>query len=125
EAATPQPPRSYPGYPRWLLPRVGRRWWPSLDRVLTRRRCTYPLGTHLPSARTLGRVLHLSHGITGDVWKGPTPSAGGLQALELYLTVLTPGWLPAGWYHYDRAGHHLAQLASGAGREELRPHVPS
>jgi SagB-type dehydrogenase family enzyme len=124
-AARPSPPRSYPGYPRFPLPRTGRRWWPSLDRVLAKRRCTYPLGTRLPSPRTLGRVLQLSHGITGDSWAGPTPSAGGLQALELYLAILTPDWPPSGLYHYDRSGHHLSQLASGVGRVELQPSIPS
>jgi SagB-type dehydrogenase family enzyme len=124
-AANPTPPRSYSGYPRFALPRVGRRWWPPLDRVLAKRRCTYPLGTQQPSPRTLGRVLRLSHGITGPSWAGPAPSAGGLQALELYLAVLTPGWLAPGLYHYDRVGHRLSQLASGVGRAELQPLIPS
>jgi SagB-type dehydrogenase family enzyme len=124
-AATPGPPRSYPGYPRVPLPRVGRRWWPPLDRALANRRCTYPLGTEPPAPRTLGRVLLLSHGVTGASWAGPVPSAGGLQALELYLASLTPGWLPPGVYHYDRVGHHLSELAGGVGRAELQPLVPS
>jgi SagB-type dehydrogenase family enzyme len=125
DAARPSSPRAYPGYPCFALPRLGRRWWPALDRVLARRRCTYPLGTALPSPRTLGRVLGLSHGITGASWAGPAPSAGGLQALELHLAVLTPGWLSAGLYHYDRAGHHLSQLASGVDRVHLQPIIPS
>jgi SagB-type dehydrogenase family enzyme len=52
------------------------------------------------------------------------PSAGSLQALELYLAVLSSGWLPTGWYHYDRAGHHLVRLAETS-RAELLPIVPS
>src|SRR5947209_3620457 len=101
-AAIPAPPRSYPGYPHFLLPAAGRRWWPPLDRVLAKRRCTYPLGTQLPSPSMLGRVLRMSHGITGASWAGPAQSAGGLQALELYPAVLASGWLPTGLYHYDR-----------------------
>src|SRR5690242_11275907 len=31
-------PRTYPGYPRWPLLRVGLRFWPSLDRALIQRR---------------------------------------------------------------------------------------
>jgi SagB-type dehydrogenase family enzyme len=124
-AAQPRPPRSYPGYPRMPLPHVRRRWWPPLDRVLSTRRCTYPLGTSLPSPRTLARLLQQSHGITGPMWAGPTPSAGGLQALELYVAVLSPGWLPSGLYHYDRTGHYLSLLSSVAGRGELEPMIPS
>jgi SagB-type dehydrogenase family enzyme len=122
--AGPGPPRSYPGYPAHPLPRCRQRLWPPLDRVLVRRRSAASLGTDLPSPRRLGRLLGLAHGITGPDGRGPTPSAGGLQALELYLAVLSPGWLPAGLYHYDRSGHHLSRLG-GAAREELAPHVPS
>jgi SagB-type dehydrogenase family enzyme len=48
-----------------------------------------------------------------------------LQALELYLAILTPGWAPVGLYHYDRAGHHLTQLAADLGRGQLQPLIPS
>jgi SagB-type dehydrogenase family enzyme len=123
-ASTPGPPRSYPGYPRWLLPRPGGRLWPSLDRVLARRRCTKP-GAAQPSRRVLGRLLGAAHGITGDRAAGPVPSAGGLQALELYLAVLAPGWLPAGAYHYDRVGHHLSQVVAKEERAGWEKHVPS
>lgn len=124
-AAVPSPPRSYPGYPCWSLDRVRPRLWPSLDRVLANRRCTSPLGTALPSRRTLSRLLQTSHSITGELHRGPVPSAGGLQALELYLVVLTPGWLPAGWYHYDRIGHHLSQLVDEVDLADLRAIIPS
>ncbi len=53
------------------------------------------------------------------------PSAGGLQALELYLVALTPSWLPPGLYHYDRAAHQLAQLAPGADRAGWEERVPA
>jgi SagB-type dehydrogenase family enzyme len=66
----------------------------------------------------------MAHGISGADARGPTPSAGALQALEVYLAVLSPGWLPTGLYHYDRAGHLLARLAETT-REELAPIVPS
>jgi SagB-type dehydrogenase family enzyme len=124
-AAMPSAPRSYPGYPQWPLQRVRPRLWPSLDRVLARRRCVYPLGTTLPSRRALSRLLQCSHGINGEINRGPIPSAGGLQALELYVVVLSPGWLPSGWYHYDRRGHHLSQLSPNVARNDLRASVPS
>jgi SagB-type dehydrogenase family enzyme len=79
----------------------------------------------LPSRRQLARVLQGSHGVTGADGRGPVPSAGGLQALELYLAVLEPGWLPSGLYHYDRCGRHLSQIESGAVGEGLRALVPS
>ena len=125
-AASPAlaPPRRYPGYPVHRLPRTWPRFWPPLDRVLRVRRSVNELSTALPSRRTLGRLLREAHGITGHDGRGPTPSAGCLQALELYLAVLTPGWLPGALYHYDRSGHYLAQLSSTT-RDDLAPHVPS
>ena len=110
----PHEPRHYPGYPTWSLPRVRRRWWPGLDSILHRRRCVNRLGTTLPSARTLGQILGLAHGISGTTDRGPTPSAGGLQALELFAVTWQPGWLPRGSYHYDRHAHSLAQIVPEA-----------
>jgi SagB-type dehydrogenase family enzyme len=123
--ALPGEPRCYPGYPRWPLSRARPRLWGSLDRVLARRRCLRELSTDLPSRRSLSRLLQVSHGVTGPLFGGPVPSAGGLQALELYLVVFEPGWLPAGLYHYDRAGHHLSQLSTEAGRSDWERRVPS
>src|SRR5262249_42239365 len=113
------------GYPRWPLDRLRPRLWGSLDRVLRRRRCVRDLDTTLPRRRILSRLLQASHGITGPLGTGPVPSAGGLQALELYLVVFEPGWLPWGRYHYDRNGHYLSQIAIAAPREEWGRHVPS
>lgn len=123
--ALPGKPRTYPGYPRWPLDRVRPRRWISLDLVLARRRCRRDLGTALPARPLLSRLLQASHGITGPLFVGPVPSAGGLQALELYLVVFEAGWLPVGLYHYDRTGHHLSQIASGAGRADWGRRVPS
>ncbi len=118
-------PRSYPGYPRWPLPRPRRRLGPALDRALLLRRSALALGTAPPGRRTLGRLLHFAHGVTAPGGRGPVPSAGGLQVLEMYLVVFVPSWLPAGLYHYDRAGHHLSQLGAGADRDDWRGRVPS
>jgi SagB-type dehydrogenase family enzyme len=123
--ALPGEPRAYPGYSRWPLDRVRPRWWGSLDRVLARRRCVRDLGTALPARRILSRLLQGCHGVTGPLSAGPVPTAGQLQALELYLVVFEAGWLPAGLYHYDRAGHHLSQIAAGAGRADWERRVPS
>jgi SagB-type dehydrogenase family enzyme len=123
--ALPGPPRSYPGYPRWPLERLRPRLWGSLDRVLGRRRCQRDLSTALPSRRILSRLLQAGHGVTGLLSAGPVPSAGGFQALELYLVVFGLDWLPAGIYHYDRAGNHLSQVAAGASRADWGRRVPS
>jgi SagB-type dehydrogenase family enzyme len=123
--ALPGEPRSYPGYPFWRLDRVRPRLWGSLDRVLARRRCLRNLNTQLPGKHLLSRLLLGSHGITGPLSSGPVPSAGGLQALELYLVVWEPGWLPAGLYHYDRVGHHLSQVVPGAEYADWKRLVPS
>ena len=118
-------PRSYPGYPRWELPKVGPRLWPPLDRVL-RARCSHrQLSDETPSRKTLGRLLALSHGVCGEHGRGPVPSAGGLQSLELYLVQFADSWLPGGLYHYDRAAHLLAQMAATADRNAWIEKVPS
>jgi SagB-type dehydrogenase family enzyme len=118
-------PRSYPGYPQHDLPRPGRHRWASLDATLARRRCVRHLGTAAPSPRLLGRLLYGAHGVTAAHGSGPTPSAGGLQSLELYLVHFADAWLPPGLYHYERVQHRLAQLAAGATRAGWEEMVPS
>jgi SagB-type dehydrogenase family enzyme len=118
-------PRTYPGYPRWQLGRCRGRFWPSLDRSLRARRCPRRLGDTAVSRATLGRLLRFAHGVHESGGRGPVPSAGGLQALELYLVNFAPSWLPPGSYHYDRAGHHLSQLAAGAERGDWGERVPA
>jgi SagB-type dehydrogenase family enzyme len=118
-------PRNYPGYPTWALPRAARRWRPSLCAVLRRRRSRSALDTAFPDAKTLGELLQSAHGITGESFRGPTPSAGGLQALELYLAHWQSGWLLAGVYHYDRRSHALSQVVAGAEESAWRRRVPS
>jgi SagB-type dehydrogenase family enzyme len=118
-------PRSYPGYPRWSLPRPRARWRPALERVLSERRCSRSLSGDLPSARSLSRLLFFAHGLNASAGRGPVPSAGGLQALELYAVVLEPGWLSAGAYHYDRSGGHLSLITTAADRQAWQERIPS
>jgi SagB-type dehydrogenase family enzyme len=125
QQGTTHEPRSYPGYPRWPLDRLRPRLWPALDRVLLARRSARTLDTAPPSRRRLSRLLQFAHGVNAAQHRGPVPSAGGLQSLELYLVVLEPSWLPPGLYHYDRAGHHLSQIAEGADRAAWLEHVPA
>jgi SagB-type dehydrogenase family enzyme len=124
-AAIAHEPRSYPGYPRFALPRPGRRLRSSLERALAARSSPRELDRELPSASVLGRIVWLAHGVRRDGGRGANPSAGGLQALELYVLVLaTDGWLPPGRYHYDRVAHAFAQLAPELG-VDLEVAVPA
>ena len=118
-------PRTYPGYPRWPLLHAGLRPWPPLDRSLMRRRSAVTFSTAMPSKRLLSRLLRLAHGISADRVRGPVPSAGGLQSLELYLVNFEQSWLPSGAYHFDRAGNYLSQIVSSASRPEWITRVPS
>lgn len=119
-------PRSYPGYPRVDLGPRPRARLGGLGAALRARRCARALEPALPSRRELSRLLDLAHGLTGNHGRGPVPSAGGLQALELYLVALEPGaWLAPGAYHYDRAGHHLSRVVDGAARAGWAERLPS
>jgi SagB-type dehydrogenase family enzyme len=118
-------PRTYPGYPRVDLDSVPPRLWPSLDKALLKRRCARSLSTRLPSRRVLSRILKFSHGATHGENRGPVPSAGSLQGLELYVAILELGWIEPGIYHYDRAGHFLSRVCEGFGRKEWEAKVPS
>lgn len=117
--------RSYPGYPRIPLPRARGRVTVGLDRALATRRCHRDLGTEPPSRVELARLLQYAHGVNESRDRGPTPSSGGMQSLELYPVPLTSTWLEAGVYHYDRAGHFLSRLEAGAAREGWEALVPS
>jgi len=145
-------PRHYDGYRQWPLPRFRPRWWPSLDRVLQTRRWRPDLAERPLRMGELGRLLQLAHGVCTTGGRGPTPSAGGLNALELYLvhwgepvaratarrSSADPGQpgasprplgqgdpVPTGVFHYDRANHSLAELARDAGRARWQDLIPS
>ena len=118
-------PRSYPGYPRWTLPRVRPRLWPPLDRVLRGRRSHRLLSNEVPSRKMLGQLLGSGHGVHREHGRGAVPSAGGLQSLELYFVQFYDAWLPAGLYHYDRVAHLLTQMAPAPDRKEWIDNVPS
>ena len=70
-------------------------------------------------------ILRMAHGICADRARGPVPSAGGMQSLELYLVTFEQSWLPSGAYHFDRAGICLCQIVSSASRQEWMTRVPS
>lgn len=121
----PHETRSYPGYPSVELVRCRPRPLAGLERALVSRRCRRELGREMPSKRELSRALQFAHGVCGGEGRGPVPSAGGLQSVELYVGAFEASWLPAGVHHYDRAAHRLSRVVDVAARERWRGLVPS
>jgi SagB-type dehydrogenase family enzyme len=121
----PHETRSFPGYPKVALDRCRPRPLVGLEKTLLSRRCRRRLGEQVPSKRDLSRLLQFSHGVCDGEGRGPVPSSGGLQSVELYLATFEKTWLPSGVHHYDRAGHHLSQVVDAAGRDRWRDLVPS
>jgi SagB-type dehydrogenase family enzyme len=117
--------RSYPGYPRMALERSRPRPLAALERTLVGRRAVRRLGREAPSRKVLGRLLQYSHGVCSGEGRGPAPSSGGLQAVELYVAAFEPSWVPPGVHHYDRKGHHLSEVVKGADRSRWTNLVPS
>lgn len=113
-------PRSHPGLERIALPKPRARRLLPLDRTLGTRRSARALSDDPLTDRDLGHLLRFAHGAHASGGRGPVPSAGGLQALELYLVRFGDGA-----FHYDRAGHHLTRLSRSAPRAEWRTRVPS
>jgi thiazole/oxazole-forming peptide maturase SagD family component len=63
----------------------------------------------------VGAILKGSYAIDGK----PTPSAGGLYPLKLYLIVVQEGSLPIGYYEYDAVNQSLILYKKGVDRENL------
>jgi SagB-type dehydrogenase family enzyme len=121
----PHGTRSYPGYPEIDLVRCRPRPLAGLEKALVGRRCRRRLGRELPSKRDLSRLLQFAHGACDGEGRGPVPSAGGLQSVELYVAAFDGSWLPAGLHHYDRAAHRLSRVVDAASRGRWRELVPS
>ncbi len=113
-------PRSHPGVPRIPLPKVRARRLLPLEATLAARRSASRLSEAPIRDRDLAELLRFAHGAFDTRGRGPVPSAGGLQALELYVVLFGRGA-----YHYDRAGHHLSQVGVDADRASWRARVPS
>lgn len=126
QAALVHEPRSYPGYPKVELEAPSPRALASLDRTLRTRRVRRQLPEAQPSRRALSRLLGLAHGVCDSEGRGPVPSSGKLQALELFVAPFARSpWLEHGVYHYDRTGHYLARVAEGRARRDWESSVPS
>lgn len=105
--------RTYPGSQRTPLPGRDLDLGATLGDVIARRRSIrdYELGP-LPLV-TLGRLLHGTYGVKGKqagdgpFLSRPTPSAGGLYPIEMYVAVQSVEGLDDGIYHYDPQAHEL------------------
>lgn len=117
--------RSHPGVERIELPRPRARLTVGFDRIALQRRTHRVLGARTPSLAKLGRLLYLGHGASGPDGRGPAPSAGHLQPIELYAFFFGEGTVAHGAYHYDRAAHGLSRIAEPATRDELAEIAPS
>jgi SagB-type dehydrogenase family enzyme len=113
-------PRSHPGVHRVALPKVRARRLVALDAALSGRRSATRLSAAPLPECALAQLLRFAHGAFDTRGRGPVPSAGGLQAVELYAILFGRGV-----FHYDRAGHQLARLSGDAGREAWLARVPS
>lgn len=118
-------PRHHYGYPRISLEKPAPRRLTPLDGVLTRRRSRRALESGPPNSRDLARLLWFAHGAHVSDGRGPTPSSGKLNALELYLASFEASWLPQAIHHYDRGEHCLWEVAPSASRKDWLRDVPS
>lgn len=117
--------RSYPGHRRIALVRPRARVLTRFDPIMESRRSARALADETLPRDALSRLLFLGHGVTGPDGRGPSPSAGNLQSVELYLVSRAPGWLSPGAYHYDRGAHALSDLAVRFEAGALLALVPS
>ncbi len=114
---TPLPSfKSYPGAERVALPRPE----PGPERALAALVRDPAPGPGFQAGGLdlgqLGRLLHLTNGITGDPRAGlrAAPSAGALYAGEVYVVAERIRDLPPGLYSYAVAEHALLRLRSGS-----------
>jgi len=118
-------PRSLTGLVTHPLPLPPERKFPSVEQTLKDRRSHRVFTSAFPGRVDLARIVWFAHGVIAEAARGPTPSAGGLSSLELYLGTWRSDWLPEGLFHYDRSGHHLAQLETKLDHSQWRALVPS
>ncbi|HEY0777069.1 MAG TPA: SagB/ThcOx family dehydrogenase [Gemmatirosa sp.] len=120
--------RSYPGAPRIVLPgRDHDGLDVPLGALLRRRASNREFSTEatLP-AESLGRLLFASYGVHGErvidgqrIHARPTPSAGSLYPIELYVAVQRVEGVADGLYHYDARAHELELRRAGAVQPQL------
>jgi len=119
-------PKEYPATELFLplpVPEMGEK---NLFRVFQERRSIYPLEGQMPTKAALAELLYWSVGVTGykslygyrNFPLRAFPSAGGLQATEVYVGLPAKVEdLPVGVYHYHPLKHGLEKVG---GREQVK-----
>jgi SagB-type dehydrogenase family enzyme len=117
----PLPFKAYPQAERVALPTPGFEPMLPLAEVVARYVAGTPFSTVALSLKELGRLLHLTNGVTGRLQAGSetillrsAPSAGALYAGEVYVVAERVQGLAKGVYYYDVANHALARLRAGS-----------
>lgn len=92
----------------------------TLGAVLQKRRSCREFVLGSLDLALVGRLLHASYGVRGYrkvegqwTYDRPSPSAGGLYPLELYLATQAVEGLLDGIYHYDARSHQLELMHTG------------
>jgi SagB-type dehydrogenase family enzyme len=99
----------------------------SLEKVMKSRRSEREYSGQPLTLRELSTLLYFSYGIRGyipayNVQRFPlrmAPSSGGLQAIELYMTVNKVDDLRKGIYHYSPSNHSLELIYEGNFRRKM------
>jgi SagB-type dehydrogenase family enzyme len=119
--------KEYPGASRVALPRELVEITHTLVEVIKARASRRDFGGDPLPLTTLSTLLHHSYGVRKltsayNVSDFPTrfvPSAGGLQAVELYLIVNSVEDLAQGLYHYSAPAHELELVTQGLLRRKV------
>jgi SagB-type dehydrogenase family enzyme len=117
----PLPFKPYPEAERVKLPAPVFEPMLPLAEVVARYLAETPFAAVSLSLEELGRLLHLTNGVTGQLQAGrqtvllrAAPSAGALYAGEIYVVAERVQGLAKGLYYYDVANHALARLRPGS-----------
>jgi len=109
--------KSYPRFPRFLLPSVSRLSFPLGDALVERQSCRSKIGKGMPDMGKLSRLLFYSCGIKSLPDKKTFfsrrtyPSGGARYPLEIYLYLRKPIYpLKSAIYHYQVQMHALEKL---------------
>lgn len=118
--------RSYAGSKRTDLPGRDFQLDISLGEALRERRSKRDFLLRPLELEAVGRLLYASYGLRGyrqfegeSFYDRPTPSAGALYPLELYIAAQEVNQLPDGIYHYDARAHQLEEMRTGVFHTQL------
>jgi SagB-type dehydrogenase family enzyme len=118
--------RTYPGSPRMALPAPTLGLNMALGAALSVRRSVRSFDPAPLPLDVVGALLYAGYGLRGYhdvdgqlVCDRPTPSAGGLYPLELYVAAQSVAGIDDGVYHFDARAHQLEQRRVGSIQQEL------